>query len=58
MTMSEIRRYCDEKAKRREAELVMQNAELDKIQEQIDNALAKIDEILNEESPDLLIIQT
>ena len=48
MTMSEIRRYYDDKAKRREARTIKLNLDLDKIQEQIDNALATIDKEIND----------
>ena len=48
MTMAEIERHCEAKAKRREARAVKLNLDLDKIQEQIDNALATIDKELND----------
>ena len=49
MTMAEIERHCEAKAKRREARAVKLNLDLDKIQEQIDNALATIDKELNDQ---------
>ena len=42
MTMAEIERYCEAKAKRREAETARRNAELDKNQKMMDNALARL----------------
>ncbi len=48
MTMNEIHRYCEDKAKRREARVIKLNLDLDKIQEQINNALATIDKELND----------
>ena len=48
MTMAEIERHCEAKAKRRKARAVKLNLDLDKIQEQIDNALARIDKELND----------
>ena len=39
---------CEAKAKRREARTIKLNLDLDKIQEQIDNALAIIDKELND----------
>ena len=48
MTMAEIERHCKAKAKRREARAVKLNLDLDKIQKQIDNALATIDKELND----------
>jgi hypothetical protein len=48
MTMNEIHRYCEDKAKRREARAIKLNLDLDKIQEQINNALATIDKELND----------
>ena len=48
MTMSEIHRYCEDKAKRREAKTAKLNAKLDEIQKQIDNALATIDKEIND----------
>ena len=49
MTMAEIERYCKAKAKRREARVVKLNLDLDKIQEQINNALVTIDKELNDQ---------
>ena len=46
--MSEIRRYYDDKAKRRETKTAKLNAKLDEIQKQIDNALATIDKEIND----------
>ena len=48
MTMAEIARHCEAKAKRRKARSVKLLLDLDKIQEQIDNALATIDKELND----------
>ena len=48
MTMAEIERHCEAKAKRRKARTAKLNLDLDKIQEQIDNALARIDKELND----------
>ena len=49
MTMAEIERHCKAKAKRREARTIKLNLDLDKIQEQIDNALATIDKEINDQ---------
>ena len=49
MTMAEIERHCEAKAKRRKARAVKLNLDLDKIQEQIDNALATIDKEINDQ---------
>ena len=46
MTMAEIERYCKAKAKRREAETATRNAELDKNQKMMDNALARLKKII------------
>ena len=48
MTMAEIERHCEAKAKRRKARAVKLNLDLDKIQEQISNALATIDKEIND----------
>ena len=48
MTMAEIERHCEAKAKRREARAIKLNLDLDKIQEQINNALARIDKEIND----------
>ena len=48
MTMSEIRRYYDDKAKRRETKTAKLNTKLDEIQKQIDNALTIINKEIND----------
>ena len=48
MTMAEIERHCEAKAKRRQARAIKLNLDLDKIQEQINNALARIDKEIND----------
>ena len=48
MTMAEIERHCEAKAKRRKARAVKLNAKLDEIQKQIDNALAGINKEIND----------
>ena len=49
MTMAEIERHCEAKAKRRKARTAKLNLDLDKIQEQINNALATIDKEINDQ---------
>ncbi len=47
MTMAEIHRHCEAKAKRREAETATRNAELDKNQKMMEKALKELDKNLN-----------
>ena len=47
MTMAEIHRHCEAKAKRRKAETAARNAELDKNQKMMEKALKELDKNLN-----------